>query len=155
MVFDPLTIGGVFNSLKSIIDLAKNANDAQLALKISSEFIDAQGKLFDFQQQALAVQVENQRLQLELQRYKTFVFHHSVNWRALPGETEDGPFCPVCLAQGVEMRLYLRSPHIDGKHLNFQCQKIHPGPNTREPNGATYHILKELIPEDRYAQNSS
>jgi hypothetical protein len=151
LLLDPLGISGALSSLKAILDLAKSAHDAQLAMKISSEVIEAQSKLLTTQQQALAIFAENQQLRSELEKYRIFSFHHSVNWKKLPHDTEDGPFCPVCLAGGVEMRLHLRSPHIDGKHLNFQCPKVHAGPNTREPNGATYSLPKELIAPDRYA----
>lgn len=152
LLLDPLGITSALSSLKAILDLAKSANDAQLAMKISSEVIEAQSKLFTTQQQALAIFAENRELHKELEKYKIFDFHHSVHWKTRPEEAQDGPFCPVCLAEGIEMRLHLRSPHVDGRHLNFQCPKVHPGPNTREPNGATYTIPRELITPDRYTE---
>jgi hypothetical protein len=153
LLLDPMGITGALTSLKAILDLAKSANDAQLAIKISSEVIEAQSKLLTTQQQAFAMFAENEQLRNELAKYKIFGFHHSVHWRKLPdGDLEDGPFCPVCLAEGVEMRLHLRSSHVDGKHLNFQCPKVHPGPSTREPNGATYKIPRGLIATDKYIQ---
>jgi hypothetical protein len=51
-MFDPTSITAALGSAKVIIDLLKNANDAQLAMKISSEVANLQGRLIDVQQQA-------------------------------------------------------------------------------------------------------
>jgi hypothetical protein len=58
-MFDPASINAALSSVKSIFDLLKNANDAQLAMKISSEVANVQGRLIDVQQQALALQNDN------------------------------------------------------------------------------------------------
>jgi len=36
-MFDAVTVGGALSSLKTIVDLVKTANDAQLAAKVSGE----------------------------------------------------------------------------------------------------------------------
>ena len=43
-------MGAALTSLRSIMDLARGANDAQLALRISMEIADIQGRLLDVQQ---------------------------------------------------------------------------------------------------------
>ena len=65
-MIDPTSIGAALASAKTIIDLLRNANDAQLALKISGEVANLQGRLIDVQQQALALQNENQNLHDEI-----------------------------------------------------------------------------------------
>jgi hypothetical protein len=155
-MFDPTGIGAALTSAKAILDLARNANDAQLAMKISSEVANVQGRLIDVQQQALTLQAENQQLRADVDRFRSYVFHHSVNWRVLPDGSEDGPFCPVCAGEGVDMRLTLRD-HVDqsGTLLHLQCPKSHlagiglqgVGGRGREPS---YAMPKELVPPNRY-----
>jgi hypothetical protein len=65
-MFDPASIGAALTSVKALYDLAKNANDAQLAMKISSEVANIQGRLIDVQQQTLALQTENQELKAKI-----------------------------------------------------------------------------------------
>lgn len=68
-MFDPSTMSGAFSSVKVIFDLLKNARDAQLAMKISSEVANIQSRLVDVQQQALALQTENQELKSKIQAF--------------------------------------------------------------------------------------
>jgi hypothetical protein len=69
-MFDPASISAALSSIKVILDLAKNANDAQLAMKISSEIANLQGRLIDVQQQALELQNENHELQTLIRTLK-------------------------------------------------------------------------------------
>lgn len=50
-MFDPFSMAAALGSLKAIIELVRNANDAQLAMKISGEVANIQGMLIDAQQQ--------------------------------------------------------------------------------------------------------
>jgi hypothetical protein len=154
-MFDPAAMGAALGSLKAIADLLRNANDAQLALKISSEVAEVQGKLLDVQQQALALQAENQQLRSENEKFRTYVFHHSVNWRKLPDGSEDGPFCPTCVSEGKDRRLILKD-HVDQTQAFWYlyCPTSHVGSSAvrdlsrgREPS---YAVPKELVPENRY-----
>ena len=88
-MFDPASIGTALASAKTILDLARNANDAQLAIKISSEVANVQGKLIDVQQQALALQNENQKLRDEIRQLK-----------AKLAETVEADPCPSCHRKG-------------------------------------------------------
>jgi hypothetical protein len=155
-MFDPGSITAALGSAKVILDLLKNANDAHLAMKIGGEVANLQGRLIDVQQQALALQTENQRLNVEIEKFRSSVFHHSVTWRVLADGSEDGPFCPVCAGEGVEMRLTLRSV-IDqtGPLWHLQCPKSHlAGVGTEGYRGRgrefSYAVPKELVPENRY-----
>jgi hypothetical protein len=84
-MIDPATISAALTSVKAILDLAKNANDAQLAMKISSEVANVQGRLIDVQQQALSIQDENQRLREENRQLK-----------AQLADTAQAEPCPSC-----------------------------------------------------------
>jgi hypothetical protein len=66
VMFDPTSIGAALTSVRALFDLAKNANDAQLAMRISSEVANIQGRLIDVQQQTLALQTENQELKAKI-----------------------------------------------------------------------------------------
>jgi hypothetical protein len=155
-MFDPASIGAALTSAKVILELLRNANDAQLAIKISSEVANVQGRLIDVQQQALALQLENQQLRSEIEKFHSYAFHHSVNWRLLPDGSEDGPFCPVCVSEGLDMRLILRGVVDQTKEfLHLQCPKSHlAGVGIEGPVGRgrelSYPIPKELVPENRY-----
>jgi hypothetical protein len=149
-MFDPVSIGAALTSIRALVEISKNVNDAQLALKISGEIANLQGRLIEVQQQALALQDENQQLRSEIGKLRTSTFHHSVNWRVQPDGSEDGPFCPVCAGEGVEMRLTLGDNLYQGGAVwYFRCPKRH------HPAGTilelSYEIRKELVPPDRYS----
>lgn len=157
-MFDAASITAALGSAKTILDLLKNANDAHLAMKISGEVANVQGQLIDVQQQALALQQENQALRGEIETLKSRVQHHSVVWRIRADGTEDGPFCPVCVGDGRDMRLILL-PHVDqtGQRLHLYCPKSHAGAADKHrpfhyPNPEPhYAIPKELVPSDYFS----
>ncbi|HYL78937.1 MAG TPA: hypothetical protein VEU96_32400 [Bryobacteraceae bacterium] len=66
MFFDPTGITAALGSAKVILDLLKNAKDAQLAMGITREVANVQGQLIGVQQQALQLQAENQELKNRL-----------------------------------------------------------------------------------------
>jgi hypothetical protein len=158
-MFDPASLAAVLGSVKNLLDLAKNANDAQLAIKISAEVGSIQGKLLDVQQQALSLQTENQQLRGQIEKARSYVQHHSVIWKRRPDETEDGPFCPACIGEDREMRLILRA-HVDQTSdcwLTY-CPKGHVATGAtkhdvwqpkQEPH---YAIPKSLLPENYFFQ---
>lgn len=155
-MFDPTGISAALGSAKAILDLAKGANDAQLAIRISGEVANVQGRLIDVQQQALTLQTENQQLRAEIEKLRSSIFHHSVNWRVRSDASEDGPFCPVCSGQGLDMRLILRGI-VDqtGPVWYLQCPKSHlAGVGLEGIQGKgrelSYVIPKALIPENQY-----
>jgi hypothetical protein len=92
---DIAAIGSALSSLKVLYDLAKGANDANLALKMGSAVADLQGKLLDVQIQAQSIQEENvelKRLAAELRaalkaredmKFKQGAYYTK----------DDGPFC--------------------------------------------------------------
>ena len=87
-MFDMTAVSAALASIKALYDLVRNANDAQLALRISGEIANIQGRLIDVQQQALALQEENYRLNEELaqlqrsiEEEKLLDFKHGVYWR--------------------------------------------------------------------------
>jgi hypothetical protein len=152
-MFDPATMGAALASLKTIVDLMRNANDAQLSLKISGEVAQVQGRLLDVQQQALTLHFENERLRAENEKLRSRVFHHSVNWRILLDGTEDGPFCPICASEGRDMRLAMsRGIPLDQTVWHFVCPPDHvPTSGGRQHY---YAVPKALVPEGRYVPST-
>ena len=124
--------------------------------RVSGEVIEAQGKLFDIQREALALQSENHQLRAEIEKFHSTSSHHPVNL-AGPGDgTEDGPFCPVCAGEGVDMRLTLRGV-VDqtGPLWHLQYPKTHTvGAGAEGLRGRgrelSYSVPNELLPENRY-----
>jgi hypothetical protein len=57
---DLASIGIALGSVKTLLDLAKNAQDVHLAMKINTELANIQGQLIDVQQKTLEIQQENQ-----------------------------------------------------------------------------------------------
>jgi hypothetical protein len=89
-------LSGALTSLKTIIEIAKAANNQQL----NAAVLDVQGKLIEVQQQSLALQQENQTLRDELQGIKDtrdtaskLRFDGKVYWKQ---DDPDFPFCPIC-----------------------------------------------------------
>jgi len=101
-MFDPATLGAALTSLKTVIDLARNANDAQLAMRIQSELAILQGRLLDVQQQALALQTENQELKSTIAAFNdNQAFGDSLEFDRRGLYKRDGPngpeyYCSAC-----------------------------------------------------------
>jgi hypothetical protein len=153
---DLASIGAALGSLKTIWELAKNAQDTHLAMKISAELANIQAQLIDVQQQTIAFQQENQQLRKELESFKSFTFHHSVTWKQRPDGTEDGPFCPICISEGREMTLTIAPGSSQTKdYWLLYCPRGHGQPGTRTLGllpvpGPSYPVPKKLIPEDYF-----
>lgn len=79
-----LELPAAIASLKTILDLAKSAKDAQLAMKISREVAELQSKLIGVQQDALALLDENRKLRDEVRDLKAKLTE------------SNGELCPRC-----------------------------------------------------------
>jgi hypothetical protein len=146
---DLTSIVAALGSIKTLWDLVKNAQDAQLAMKISGELGNIQAQLISVQQQVLSTQEESQILRKEVERYKSFVFHHSVNWRLISSGGEDGPFCPTCLTEGFETRLSMGYRESQSKdYWTLYCPKSPHGSNTM--GGMLFQVPKALIPANYF-----
>ena len=156
-MLDPLTISSALSSTKTIYDLLKGASDTHLAMKVSSEVANIQGKLIDVQQQTLTIQQENQELRNQLDKFKTFKHHDSVMWRLNLDGTEDGSFCPPCHAEGRESRLAI-APRYDQKRDFWMlwCPMSHVDPKVIPRGWAPmkeeplYRVPKLLIPKNYF-----
>ncbi len=147
--------------MKTAADLARSIRDAAKAGSLKSdEFAGRVAEVYDYiidsKEALLSAQEQGTRLQAENEKLRICVFHHSVNWRRLPDGSEDGPFCPVCAGEGVDMRLMLRGV-VDqsGPVWHLQCPKSHlAGVGIEGFRGKgrelSYAIPKELLPENRY-----
>jgi hypothetical protein len=149
-----MTIATGLSALKAAADLVRALRDAAKAGSLKpDEFAGRIAEVYDYitdsKEAVLCTEEEISQLKAENERLKTFVFHHSVSWRTLADGTEDGPFCPVCLGEGVNMRLALNATGDQtGGVLYFRCPKTHVPPGKgREPS---YPVPKELVPENRY-----
>jgi hypothetical protein len=145
-MFDLAGIGAALTSAKVILDLARNANDAQLAMKISSEVANLQGRLIDVQQQALTLQSDNQDLRDEIRRLKQaaeeeeqLVYQHGVFWKTsdaltldedengnrIIGTHWDGPYCPLCKEvnkQAVHLKWFKHVAPKQPGNLIWMCE---------------------------------
>jgi hypothetical protein len=118
-MIDPASISAALGSAKTMLDFAKGANDAHLAMKISAEVANLQGRLIDVQQQALALQKENHDLNDEIRTLKRrrcqkpVTRNHAQNFGKRPG----------C---GIERkRLNLWGPGRDAKGLRMLILSVH------------------------------
>ena len=139
-MFDPVSMTAALTSLKSIIYLAKGANNAQLAMHISSEVAQIQERLIDVQQQVLGLQTENQQLRDTVRRMSEIAafraavsFDGKVYWKR-DCEKWDGPFCPVCLDDQSKIVRLDHQRSNEGGLLWFWCNvhKINFGTPPRE-----------------------
>jgi hypothetical protein len=150
---DLSSLSAALASVKTLWELAKSAQDAQLAMRISAELGTIQGQLIDVQQQTLAIQQENQQLRNELDKFKSFTYHHSVTWKQLPDGTEDGPFCPVCIAANREMRLALvpRANQSRDFWILYCPQTHHPITGIQTAPGPFFDVPKDLLSENYFS----
>jgi hypothetical protein len=112
-MIDMASINAAIASVNAIATLVKNTKDLQL----DSEVSNLLGKLIAVQQQALALQKENQDLSDEIKRMRraaedenSFQFMHGDYWKTsdvvtleedengnrITAVRWDGPFCPLC-----------------------------------------------------------
>jgi hypothetical protein len=153
---DLTSIGIALGSLKTIWELAKNAQDATISMKITAEIGNIQAQLIDVQQQTLAIQQDNQKLRGELEKLRSYKHHHSVMWRQRTDGAEDGPFCPICVAEGRELPLATAPGFSQTKdYWILYCPRGHGQPGGRPEKllpvpGPSYRIPKSLTPEDYF-----
>jgi len=139
-----IDLNAAVSSLNAILNLLKNAKDAQLAMNISSEVANLQGKLIDVRQQALKIQDENQQLRDEIRDLKraaedenSFQFLHGVYWKTSDSLSLrvdehgdrirevhwDGPFCPKCKdVDHKKVRLKRTGQTAANEHLVWECE---------------------------------
>ena len=112
-MFDPASISAALGSAKTILDLVKGANDAQLAMRISGEIANLQGRLIDVQQQALGLQNENQELRDEIKQLNTKL-----------AETVEAEPCPSCRRKGWHVESSAPDPtfgDLGGARRVYRC----------------------------------
>jgi hypothetical protein len=145
-------------AIKGVVGLASATTNLEIKRQSDEALemiFEAKQKYFDLQEDYFELGRQNRELKAELEKTKSYVFHHSVNWRVCPDGTEDGPFCPVCASEGPDMRLMLHAG-VDqtGEVLHMFCPKSHIAlgevrdfTRGKEPS---YSIPKGLVPESRY-----
>ncbi len=146
-------------TIKGVIGLASATTDIELKRQSGEaleKVFEAKQRYFDLQESYFEIGRQNRELKTELEKIRSSVFHHSVNWRALPDGKEDGPFCPVCAGEGVDMRLVLRDVVDQTQEFWYlRCPKSHVvGVGMEGIRGRgrelSYAVPKELVPEGRY-----
>jgi len=146
-------IAAGFASLRTAAELTRLTRDA---LKSGADPADLAGRIaeiydyiIDSKQALLAAQEELTRTMAEIERLRSFRFHHSVSWRIISDGSEDGPFCPICVAQQTDMRLMIRNVvPADQSVWLFSCPASHvPEGKGREH---VYCVPKTMVPENRY-----
>jgi hypothetical protein len=146
-------------AIKGIVGLAKTSSDLELKQQSDEaleKVFEAKQKYFDLQESYFELGRENRELKTELEKGRSYVFHHSVNWRILADGSEDGPFCPICVTEGKDMRLMLRD-HVAQTQAAWYvyCTKRHLEPSGardlsrgREPS---YVVPKALVRENYFS----
>jgi hypothetical protein len=141
---DLSSLTAALNALGALMGLASKTNN----LEFNRHLIELQGKLLTIQQDMLGLQEENRSLRAKLEAATSFTFHHSVLWRNLDDGESDGPFCPVCHAKDITIRLRFRR-RADSSLLSFECPNFHSiVPGSNQP--LLFLLPKDLIPENRY-----
>jgi hypothetical protein len=160
LTMDGASIIAALSGLKSIAEIAKTATDTKLALKINSEIADVQARLIEVQQQALALQESNNALRKEIEKSRAYRHHDSVIWKLKEDGKEDGPFCPVCMGEGIEMRL-IQAPGYDQSsarsYWSLCCHKCQTKLSTKDKQPLRgrieplYRVPKVLTPDNYFA----
>jgi regulator of replication initiation timing len=110
---DFASIGAALGSVKTLWELARSTQDAHLAMKISAELGAIQRQLIDVQQQAIALQKENQTQRNEIDTLK-----------AKLDETVQAEPCPKCLKKGFRVESSRPHPtfgHLGALHRVYKC----------------------------------
>jgi hypothetical protein len=149
MAFDLTNLTGALTALGSLVGLANNASSVEFNQKL----IEVQQCLIGTQIDFLRLIEENSKLKAELQKEQSYDFHHSVSWKKQTDGAEEGPYCPICLAGKIEMRLESKGRHATNDKLwIFSCPVRHVKPG--EGRNAHYHLPKDLLKENLYGERA-
>jgi len=143
VALDLTNITAALSALGSLIGLANKANTVEFNQKL----IEVQKVLIAIQGDFTKLSDENSQLKDELERERSYVFHHSVSWKQRPDGTQDGPFCPFCLSKGTVLPLRARRRAQSGG-ITFECIEDHTVGALRDR--VVYVLPEDLIPKDRY-----
>jgi hypothetical protein len=117
--------------------------------EIYDYIVDSKDALLDAKDQIQTAKEEMIVLAAELERHKIYVLRHSVHWKRLPDETDEGPFCPICFAHGTMMPLAAIGKAADDPGtIIFRCPTNHVPPG--QGRQFSYRISKDLVKPDRY-----
>ena len=145
MALDLDNLSKALAALGSLVGLAGKAN----TVEYNRNVIEMQQALIATQRDMQALMDENTRLHSELAGLQSRIFHHSVEWKRNVDGQEDGPFCPICRADGQDMPLRFRGAHNTNAELAiFSCPKEHKAPGRGWE--ITYEIPKRLVRIGRY-----
>ena len=92
------TVTAALGAVKTISEIAKNVNSAELTQKIielQNSILALQQQLFEIQTESLTLKQENRDLQDVITKGRELVFAAEAYWRKIDGGF-DGPYCPMC-----------------------------------------------------------
>jgi hypothetical protein len=135
-MFDPTGISAALSSVKAILDILKNAKDAQLAMSISREVAGIQSQLLDVQQQALSLQNENQALKNQIQALTNLANDYELRHGVYFKKGTQDAYCPACF--GANQKAVPLISYADV----WQCS-IHKDVSFPKPNGGPGFALIE------------
>lgn len=129
---DISALGAALSSLKVLYDLAKNANDASLATKISAAVADLQGRILDVQIQAQGLLEENIKLkeqvaelQAALKQKEEMKFAKGAYYT-----TDSGPYCQHCW---------------EGDRKAIRLSRIMPSPGSEPVTGSDAMVIYSCV----------
>jgi hypothetical protein len=150
----PIDVAAGLSALKAAAQLAKALREAAKSGTVApDEFAGRVAEIYDYvidsKEAVVAAQERLAQVEAENERLRTYRFHHSVYWRVMPDGSEDGPFCPICVAGRTDMRLMMsRGIPKDESVWHFSCPAGHlPEGRGREH---VYAVPRSLVPEGRY-----
>jgi hypothetical protein len=129
-MLDFIAVTGALTAIKTISDIAKNINSAELTqeiIELQGSILEMQKEMFEMQAETLQLREENQGLRKSLKIQDDAEYEQDVYWKR-EGNDFSGPFCTVCLdkdRQWVRMTAGVPFPSRNAKQ--YSCQIHHRG----------------------------
>ncbi len=149
-----MEIGQGLSAIKTAVELTRSLRDAAKSGTVSHvEIAGRIAEVYDYIADAKEALLDAKETIFELQgqvaKNRQYSFHDSVTWKQ-QSDGEDGPYCPICEATGLEMRLPLNTV-VDqtGDVFHMECPQPHGGNGIGRP--PHYKVPKSLIPAGRYS----
>jgi hypothetical protein len=136
------TVTAALGAVKTISEIAKNVNNAELTQKIielQNSILALQQQLFEMQTENLTLKQEKRELQDVIAKGQELVFAAEAYWRKTDG-AYDGPYCPMCwdadhrvirlgslgvvsLSRGIIARYYCAFHRVASFNIPFAIQQ--------------------------------
>ena len=130
---------------------ATSALSSLIGLAGKADTVEYNRQVIELQRALMEAQVAMQKLTSrcsELEAQSQWTFHHSVDWKLNLDGTEDGPYCPICRADGKVMPLAVsRGIPKDQTQRGFVCPIEH---ERTIRTSSSYYVPSHLVKDNRY-----